>query len=1510
MLATLYVDNPADFIITTDQGNPGLDDGDIVVWNPGAGSQHGLAVAGLVYGSTAFGSIQAAVNAANAAGGDTIRIAPGTFSELVSINKSVSVLGNQVGVDGQTGRPGASETIVNGTAGTSAFVVSADDVELNGLLIRDQTNVNQFGAGVVLSSGVSGTEFRNNIVQINVVGLFLANDSATNQAVIERNLFRDNDLPGPASGSGIYSDQFVAGPTLTNVLIANNTFISHDGTGAAINLSSTSPGSQSDIAIASNVFDFNSRALVAFNLVNSSFTGNEVTNSTFTGSADLRLFNGVSNFAISNNVLRGTGADLRAVRISDIGVPGGDANNITFTQNSISGYGNAGLEVDAGAYSGTLDATFNWWGAATGPTTSNNPVGTGQTIVDPDGVVAFSPFLSNGTDAQPAVRGFQPLTPPPLGIVVTGTDDADELIVTATSADDGSYQLITGGVPGPVVPFTDVTVFSFAAGGGNDVLTINNPAGGLFAPAGGIFYFGGAQSGVPGDRLEILGGAHTSQTHTFLPASGGNRGTIALVNGGTTATISYTGLEPVLVNAGTPNDIVFNLPTGDGNNNATLGDDGLANGLSQISGTGFETTTFANPSNSLTVNVGNDGETFTLATLDAAFAATVIHMNGGTAAEVFNIQATPASAVTNLNLGGGAADTINVSSDGAALSGNLNGLDGVLRIINPAPGSASRLNISESGTAEADTIIYDTAAGSISGTAGGGWQIELQQSTLSGGVNLSLGSAGDTVHVRSIAAGEPLTISGNGGADTVNAGSLANSLDSFLAGLTFNAGGQVGDTLNINDQGDATNNTYTVTATQVTRSGGPTITYSGVNSLALNAGTGNDTVNLNSTAAGTVTAVNAGGGNDSIVFANGVSLNGGTIDGGTGVNTLNYSAYTSTVVANLGLGVTGLVGALQGEQEVPAKDTPASGTATVSNYDPVAKTFDISITVTDLDPNSITGFHIHRAPFNVNGPIIIDFAPGGVPIAPIVPVGTGFTFSATGVQLPAQHEAAFLGGITYVNVHTPTNPGGEIRGQLFSTGNVNLPSGTATGTGGISNIQNVLGGTAADSLVGSFAANSISGNAGNDTIVGGPGSDTMSGDAGDDVIVWSNGDGTDVIDGGAGSDRVQVNGNVTAADEFTIGAGPGGRVDFDRLSPGPFSLDIGTIETLSVVGVGGDDIMTVNSLVGVANLTTINLAGLDGNDLFNVNPTTAPISINVQGHQPVFPALPGDTLNYIGPGTVFPSGIGGGTITQPGFQDVTFSNLERLTGGPFDVFTPGAIDVFNNKVDGSIVTVRTEEGQVSIDADVINTLTPGNGVVNMIGDNDDTIDQTDNFVVVGTGPNAFTLSINGSAPVQFTGVTHLNVIGHELVDTLEITPFADNSGGLGGNQPRGWGIDVFFDEGLPNQTDGAQQDSADLSHVGRPGRRRQRQRFGGDRRAAERSGQRRAASDERRRWVDDRRRAVCGEHRHHCDRRRRFAGRHGHAGAAGNESRRNAGKRQRPVHGQTFRTRGRWLSRW
>ena len=137
----------------------------------------------------------------------------------------------------------------------------------------------------------------------------------------------------------------------------------------------------------------------------------------------------------------------------------------------------------------------------------------------------------------------------------------------------------------------------------------------------------------------------------------------------------------------------------------------------------------------------------------------------------------------------------------------------------------------------------------------------------------------------------------------------------------------------------------------------------------------------------------------------------------------------------------------------------------------------------------------------------------------------------------------------------------------------------------------VKGSDGADLILGGEGDDVLGGGGGDDRIVGDRGSDTMNGAAGDDTLVWNNGDGTDVANGDDGRDDVEVNGAPAAGDAFTV-LPNSGRIRFDRINLVPFSIDIGSSETLHANGLGGDDSVTVGD-VGAFSVTA---AGGAGND--------------------------------------------------------------------------------------------------------------------------------------------------------------------------------------------------------------------------------------------------------------------------------------------------------------------------
>jgi hypothetical protein len=167
------------------------------------------------------------------------------------------------------------------------------------------------------------------------------------------------------------------------------------------------------------------------------------------------------------------------------------------------------------------------------------------------------------------------------------------------------------------VPFASLTSIQVNTLGGNDALTLAL-AGGNVIPSGGLAYAGGAQT--TSDKLSITGGTQGNVTYNYTNA---NDGSVVMQNFGT---VSYTGLEPIS-NSGTASNIIFNLPAGP--NAVTLADDGTGgNTLSRLSGATFETTDFANPTGSLTLNRGNASDTLTVGALPDFNAALTLGTGG------------------------------------------------------------------------------------------------------------------------------------------------------------------------------------------------------------------------------------------------------------------------------------------------------------------------------------------------------------------------------------------------------------------------------------------------------------------------------------------------------------------------------------------------------------------------------------------------------------------------------------------------------------------------------------------------------------------------------------------------------------------------------------------------------------------------------------------------------------------------------------------------------------------
>ncbi|MDP9413293.1 MAG: autotransporter domain-containing protein [Pseudomonadota bacterium] len=165
---------------------------------------------------------------------------------------------------------------------------------------------------------------------------------------------------------------------------------------------------------------------------------------------------------------------------------------------------------------------------------------------------------------------------------------------------------------------------------------------------------------------------------------------------------------------------------------------------------------------------------------------------------------------------------------------------------------------------------------------------------------------------------------------------------------------------------------------------------------------------------------------------------------------LIYSSFAIALAAAPAQAQNVFIADLRGASEVPPAASPASGFALVL-FDRSFQTMTVRTTFSGLIANTVDG-HIHCCvPPTANAVVAVGFRPAGFPLGV-----TGGQFSATfdlnsatiynppfraanGGTAASARTALINGtqaGLSYVNIHTTRFPGGEIRGQLFTGGDL------------------------------------------------------------------------------------------------------------------------------------------------------------------------------------------------------------------------------------------------------------------------------------------------------------------------------------------------------------------------------------------------------------------------------------------------------------------------------------------
>jgi len=353
------------------------------------------------------------------------------------------------------------------------------------------------------------------------------------------------------------------------------------------------------------------------------------------------------------------------------------------------------------------------------------------------------------------------------------------------------------------------------------------------------------------------------------------------------------------------------------------------------------------------------------------------------------------------------------------------------------------------------------------------------------------------------------------------------------------------------------------------------------------------------------------------------------------------------------------------------------------------------------------------------------------------------------------------GGAVNVTGGTPTVANTSLIQVFGQGGNDTI---TISETNGALPRSNLFGGAGNDVLVGGSGNDMLFGQAGNDTLLGkggfdllfggtendtltgGDADDQVFGEAGNDRLIWNPGDDTDLNEGGADTDTTEVNGG-NGAEQFTATAN-GTRVRFDRLTPAPFAIDIGTTENLVLNANGGDDSFSATG--NLAALIKVTVDGGAGNDTL-LGSNGADVLLGGDGTD-FADGQQGNDVAFLGAGDdtfQWDPGDGSDTIEgQDGTDVMVFNgsagseNMAASANGSRVRFTRDLGNIVMDLNDVEQVVTKTLGGTDKL---VVNDLS-GTDVTNVVGDLAGPAGGDD-----GSPDNVVTNATNGDDVVSITG---------------------------------------------------------------------------------------------------------------------------------------------------------------
>lgn len=568
---------------------------------------------------------------------------------------------------------------------------------------------------------------------------------------------------------------------------------------------------------------------------------------------------------------------------ADVRLDGGPALGMPGPDLSLAGLdATSGLAIDGRTPTGGLvgDTLVH---DSTGPGVVVTPTGAGEGHVTEPGSIQVS-FAEIETVVSPALV----LDADTSGGNGTGNGTPDTFTLVQNGADLEVWLDATLSLSVPVGLIQSLEI----NGSSDDDTLVVDLSNGDPIPVGGITFNGdvGGSDSIVLDQgaFPDLDTVHHVYTNAVATDHEG-RIDLDLDGGGIDRTITYTGLEPIIDNL-VAADRTFTLP--DASFNEVYLSDSVGNaGQSEIVGATIEDTVFSNPTNSLTVALGSQGDWVYLRDLDADFApagvgvAAPLMINGGTGTDLFFIESSgqaDGGGYGSVRADGGAGSDF--FSVGYGANGNLDKIVSDVTIV--GGGTAEEpgddvLRIRDEFPTTGDPFITIAAASITRVSTGainysGVEELRLESRTPLPAVidvmSTAFGTTYDVSNVCDLTA--TVTVGnanadfgdGNGNLDAI-AGSIELRLDAGSALVQIDdTGGTTADTASISLDG------WVTTIAGLSPAPVSLDCFSGFD-LDLRTGTGNDTIDVEPPVASESMRIDSGGGDDTITI-NGDGLGG------------------------------------------------------------------------------------------------------------------------------------------------------------------------------------------------------------------------------------------------------------------------------------------------------------------------------------------------------------------------------------------------------------------------------------------------------------------------------------------------------------------------------------------------------------------------------------------------------------------------------------------------------------